>query len=101
MIFVLPLSVLILLSTLTLMLIKMSHCCAGGVDVASGDVAGGDDDVDGDGKDVDDSCSVLLRPQRLPVLQPPTQLGANTTGLANVNSDKINQLRTTEETELN
>lgn len=101
MIFVLPLSVLILLSTLTLMLIKMSHCCAGGVDVASGDVAGGDDDVDGDGKDVDDSCSVLLRPQRLPVLQPPSQLGANTTGLANVNSDKINQLRTTEETELN
>ena len=80
----------------------MSHCCAGGVDVASGDVAGGDDDVDGaDGKDVDDSCSVLLRPQRLPVLQPPSQFGANTTRLANVNSDKINQLRTTEETELN
>ena len=87
MIFVLPLSVLILLSTLTLMLIKMSHCCAGGVDVASGDVAGGDDDVAGDGRGVDDSCSVLLRPQRLPVLQPPSQLGANTTGLANVNSD--------------
>ena len=84
------------------MLMTMSHCCGGGVDVASGDVAGGDDDVDGDdGKDVDDSCSVLLRPQRLPVLQPPPQLGANTTGLANVNSDKINQLRTTEETELN
>ena len=78
----------------------MSHCCAGGVDVASGDVAGGDDDVDGDGRGVDDSCSVLLRPQRLPVLQPPSQLGANTTGLANVNSDRINQLRTTEETEL-
>ena len=80
----------------------MSHCCAGGVDVASGDVAGGDDDVDGgDGKDVDDSCSVLLRPQRLPVLQSPPQLGENTTRLANVNSDRINQLRTTEETELN
>ena len=87
-IFLLPLRVLILLSTLTSMLIKMSHCCAGGVDVASGDVAGGDDGVDGgDGKDVDDSCSVLLRPQRLPVLQPPPQLGTNTTGLANVNSD--------------
>ena len=91
------------------MLMTMSHCCGGGVDVASGDVAGGDDDVAGDdddvdgadGKDVDDSCSVLLRPQRLPVLQPPSQLGANTTGLANVNSDRINQLKTTEETELN
>ena len=68
-------------------MIKMSHCCAGGVDVASGDVAGGDDDVDGDGRGVDDSCSVLLRPQRLPVLQPPSQFGANTTRLANVNSD--------------
>ena len=89
------------------MLMTMSHCCGGGVDVASGDVAGDDDDVDGaDGKDVDDRRSVLLRPQRLPFLQPPSQLGANTTGLANVNSDqinqlRINQLRTTEETELN
>ena len=74
---------------------------AGGDAAGGGDVAGGDDDVDGDGRGVDDSCSVLLRPQRLPVLQPPTQLGANTTGLANVNSDRINQLKTTEETELN
>ena len=85
------------------MLMSMSHCCAGGDDDGGDDdgevVGGGDDDVDGKG--VDDSCSVLLRSQRLPVLQPPPQLGANKTGLANVNSDRINQLGTTEETELN